>query len=69
MTRKQAEHAVDAIFADLRGRRTLKWLFDPEPEGCGPIAPGINVIDRDVQAEIRETWIGIVMSETQHEQK
>lgn len=62
MTREQAESAVDAIFADLRGRRTLKWLFDPEPENCGPIADGINVIDRETQADIRETWIGLVMT-------
>jgi hypothetical protein len=61
MERAEAEKAVDAIFADLRGRRMLKWLFDPEPENCGPIAPGINVIDREVQNEIRETWIGILM--------
>ena len=65
MTREQAEHAIDAIFANLRDRRTLKWLFDPYPENCGPIADGINVIDRETQAEIRETWIGIVMSASQ----
>lgn len=65
MTREQAERAVDAIFEDLRDRRTLKWLFDPEPENCGPIAPGIEVIDRGVQAEIRETWIGLVMAASQ----
>ncbi len=62
MTREQAERAVDAIFADLRGRRTLKWLFDAEPENCGPIADGINVIDRETQVEIREAWIGFVMT-------
>ena len=62
MTREKAERAVDAIFKDLRRRRTLKWLFDAEPENCGPIADGINVIDRETQAEIRETWIGLVMA-------
>lgn len=65
MTREQAERAVDAIFADLRDRRTLKWLFDPEPENCGPIADGINVISRETQDEIRETWIGLVMAAAQ----
>jgi hypothetical protein len=65
MTREQAERAVDNIFADLRDRRTLKWLFDPEPENCGPIAPGVDVIGREVQAEIRETWIGLVMAASQ----
>jgi len=67
MSREQAERAVDAIFDDLRGRRTLKWLFDPEPENCGPIADGINVIDRETQSEIRETWIGFVISASQYE--
>lgn len=61
MTRDEAEQAVDAIFVDLRDRRFLKWLFDAEPENCGPIADGINVIDRETQNEIRETWIGILM--------
>ena len=61
MTREQAERAVDQIFADLRDRRMLKWLFDANPESCGPIAPGIDVIDRETQNEIRETWIGILM--------
>lgn len=62
MTREQAERAVDAIFADLRDRRTLKHLFDAEPEYCGPIAPGINAISRETQEEIRETWIGLVLA-------
>lgn len=62
MEREQAEAAVDAIFADLRGRRLLKWLFDADPENCGPIAPGIDVIDLETQDEIRETWIGILMT-------
>lgn len=61
MSREAAERAVDAIFEDLRDRRFLKWLFDANPERCGPIAPGINVLDREVQNEIRETWIGILM--------
>lgn len=69
MTRKQAERAIDAIFADLRDRRTLKWLFDSDPENCGPIAKGINVISRTVQAEIREAWIAIVMEHGQASKK
>lgn len=65
MTREQAETAVDAIFEDLRGRKTLKWLFDENPESCAPIAYGISAIDRETQAEIRETWIGLMMSAAQ----
>jgi len=65
--RKEAEAAVDAIFADLRDRRFLKWLFDPDPENMGPILHNKNgeplmALDRGVQAEIREAWISILVA-------
>lgn len=62
MNREQAEHAVDRIFKDLRGRRVLKWLFDEDPENCGPIADDIDPISLEVQGEIREAWIAILIS-------
>lgn len=66
MTRKQAEAAIDAIFEDLRDRRFLKWLFDAEPESMGPIlhdssGTPLMALNREVQADIREAWIGILM--------
>lgn len=66
MTRTEAEAAVNEIFKDLRGRRFLKWLFAAEPERMGPIllersGEPLMALDRDVQDEIRESWICILM--------
>lgn len=66
MTREQAEASVDAIFADLRDRRFLKWMFD---EDAGPddvilrdkYGEPLRPLALDVQAEIREAWISILM--------
>lgn len=67
MTRAEAEKIVDEIFADLRDRRFLKWLFGKDPEMMGPILHERNgeplmPLDREVQTEIRESWIAIVMA-------
>lgn len=51
----QATRAVNGIFADLRDRRLLKWLFDKHEPGRA-IAPGIDGIDAETQVEIAETW-------------
>lgn len=66
MTREQAEKLVDAIFADLRDRRFLKWLFNKDGDRAGPIlhdshGEPLMPLDVDVQNEIREDWIKLVM--------
>lgn len=66
MTREQAGAKVDAIFDDLRDRRFLKWLFSEDPEDAGPIlhmrdGSPLMALDREVQDEIREAWIGLMM--------
>jgi hypothetical protein len=40
------EAAVEAIVADLRGRRGLKWAWD--------------VVDDDVRSEIKAVWAAII---------
>lgn len=66
MTRDQAERCVDALFADLRGRRFLKWLFCEHPERAGPILHDDNgeplmPLDSKVQAEIRQAWVDLLV--------
>jgi len=51
-----ARAIVEAIFADLRGRRLLKWLFTEEPESHGAIGYVDGPIDRETQDEIAATW-------------
>lgn len=65
--RDEAERIVDALFKDLRDRKFLKWLFSEDPEAMGPIlhdshGQPLNALSADVQDEIRETWIGILLS-------
>lgn len=67
MTRDAAEKLVDAIFADLRDRRFLKWLFNRDGEGSGPIlhdnrGQPLMPLDLAVQNEIREAWIKLAMA-------
>jgi len=56
-----ANDAVGAIFADLRDRRFLKWLFPSDPENCGPIMHNsrgepLDPLDREVQEDIADAW-------------
>lgn len=48
MDRGTAERAVAVIVADIRDRRGLKHEWD--------------AIDADVQAEIRETWVQVLLA-------
>lgn len=50
-----AEAAVEALFADLRDRSFLKWLFKEE-EGVIGDFPALRSIDLVVQQEIRDAW-------------
>lgn len=66
MTREQAEKLVDEIFADLRDRRFLKWLFNRDGHDSGPIMHNrrgepLMPLDLEVQKEIREAWIALAM--------
>lgn len=67
MTRAEAEKLVDAVFADLRDRRFLKWMFNRDGEGSGPIlhdshGEPLMPLALDVQNEIREAWISLAMA-------
>lgn len=53
-----ASLAVNAIFADIRDRRFLKWMFSVEP--AHQVCEGVDSIDPDVQFEIAETWAEII---------
>lgn len=44
--------AADAILADLRDRKLLKYLFDAEPEICGAYGYVEQPIDLETQREI-----------------
>ncbi len=60
-----ARAAVDAIFADLRDRRFLKWLFDPagEQNFIGMLeGQPLTGLDLDVQDEIASTWRGHILT-------
>jgi hypothetical protein len=64
--RKQAEAVADAIFADLRSRRFLKWLLAEGADSMGPILHELNgqplmPISEAVQAEMRAEWIEMLM--------
>lgn len=50
--------ATNAIFADIRDRRFLKWMFSTEP--VHQVSQGVDSIDPDVQIEIAETWAEII---------
>jgi hypothetical protein len=55
--------AVDAILADLRDRRLLKWLFRADAD-TNPIAIGYvdGPIDNQTQNEMVAKWVDIVWS-------
>ncbi len=57
-----AVKALDEIFADLRDRRLLKWLFSATPTLIGTFSDGdeLRSLDADVQQEIRGAWAGII---------
>lgn len=50
---------VDALFADLRDRRELKWIFGEQD--CGPCQ--CSWIDTVVQNEIRRDWRALIRKE------
>lgn len=52
--------AVNGIFADIRGRKFLKWMFDDHEPGAHQVAPGVDSIDLETQTEIAETWRQII---------
>jgi hypothetical protein len=52
----------DAIFADLRDRRFLKWMLSEDADSMGPIlherdGTPLMPISEAVQAEMRAEWI------------
>lgn len=59
-----ASEAVEALFADLRDRRFLKWLFDRDGDAnlIGRFDSGeeLRGLDLEVQAEIRNDWHAII---------
>lgn len=59
---QRARDAVDAIFADLRDRKFLKYLFAEDPEHCGAYGYVETPLDRAVQEEIAEAWRAIFAS-------
>lgn len=66
MPREKAEQVADAIFADLRGRKLLKWLLAENADGMGPIlherdGTPLMPVSEAVQAEMREEWIALLM--------
>lgn len=54
-----AEEIVTELFADLRDRRFLKWLFKKEEAVIGDF-PALRSLDLDVQQEIRDDWAAII---------
>lgn len=54
-----ASVAINALFADLRGRRLLKWIFGP-PGSSLNVSPDIERITDDVQAKLAEHWAGLL---------
>jgi hypothetical protein len=66
MDREKAEQIADAIFADLRDRRFLKWLLAKDADSMGPIlherdGTPLMPISESVQAEMRSEWIDMLM--------
>ena len=60
----KASEAVEAIFADMRDRRFLKWLFDIDGDAnlIGRFDDGeeLRGIDLEAQAEIKSAWRSII---------
>lgn len=62
----QATKIVDAIFADIRDRRFIKWMFTAGDVHAVDRAelPWLKIelkgLDRGVQKEIRAAWVKIV---------
>lgn len=66
MDREKAEQVADAIFADLRDRKFLKWLLAENADSMGPILHERNgtplmPISEAVQDEMRSEWISLLM--------
>lgn len=59
-----AREIVESIFADLRDRRFLKWLFDKRGEECviDTFKDGeeLRGLDLEVQDEIKAAWVQII---------
>lgn len=55
--------AKTAIFADIRDRRLLKWIFAEHDDGCGNAIGYVDgPIDPETQNECVETWISLVVA-------
>lgn len=52
---------AEAILANLRGRKLLKYLFNAVPENCGPYGYVAEPIDLETQIEIAETLARLVL--------
>jgi hypothetical protein len=66
VNRTQAEAIADAIFADLRDRRFLKWMLAENADSMGPIlherdGTPLMPISEAVQAEMRSEWIDLLL--------
>ena len=66
MDRELAERAADAIFADLRDRKFLKWLLAENADSMGPIlherdGTPLMPVSEAAQAEMRREWIEALM--------
>ena len=66
MERELAEKCADAIFADLRDRKLLKWLLAEDADSMGPIlhdrdGTPLRAISEAVQAEMRQEWVSALM--------
>lgn len=58
-----ALEAVEAIFADLRGRRFFKWIFDRDGETTNFVMTSgepIHDLDLKVQRQIKAAWQAII---------
>jgi hypothetical protein len=66
MDREKAEQIADAIFADLRHRKFIKWLLAEDADSMGPIlhewdGTPLMPVSEQVQAEMRSKWIDMLM--------
>jgi hypothetical protein len=66
MERDLAERCADAIFADLRDRKFLKWMLAEHADSMGPIlherdGTPLMPISEAVQSEMRQEWISALM--------
>lgn len=72
---KLATKIVDAIFADIRDRRFIKWLFTAgdvhavDRTELPWLKVELRYIDRSVQNEIRSAWIKIVAARLSPDQQ